>query len=80
MLLKSTIKYFGELLLAAAAFVIAMPFGRLLATLLGSQQPVMPEGTTGSNSLLYLALESPLFALTLPCWLWASPAGIWHGH
>ena len=65
MLLKSTIKYFGELLLAAAAFVIAMPFGGLLATLLGFQQPVMPEGTTGLNSLLYLAQESPLFALTL---------------
>jgi len=65
MSLKSTIKYTGKLLLSGAVFVIAMPFGGLLATLLGFQQPVMPEGTTGSNSLLYLVLESPLFALTL---------------
>lgn len=65
MSLKSTLKYFGKLLLSGAVFVIAMPFGGLLATLLGFQQPVMPEGTTDSNSILYLALESPLFALAL---------------
>ena len=47
MSLKSTIKYTGKLLLSGAVFVIAMPFGGLLATLLGFQQPVMPEGTTG---------------------------------
>ena len=65
MSLKSTIKYLGKLLLSGAVFVIAMPFGGLLAKLLGFQQPVMPEGTTGSTSILYLALESPLFALAL---------------
>jgi len=65
MSLKSTIKYFGKLLLSGAVFVIAMPLGGLLATLLGFQQPVMPEGTTDSNNLLYLVLESPLFALAL---------------
>jgi hypothetical protein len=63
--LKSTIKYLGKLLLSGAVFVIAMQFGGLLATLLGFQQPVMPEGTTGWNSILYLALESPLFAFAL---------------
>ena len=65
MSLKTAIEYLGKLLLSGAAFVLAMPFGGLLATLLGLQQPVMPEGTTGSNSLLYLVLESPLFALAL---------------
>lgn len=63
--LKSTFKYSGKLLLSGAVFVIAMPFGGLLVTLLGFQQPIMPEGTTGSTSILYLALESPLFALAL---------------
>ena len=65
MSLKSSIKYLGELLLSCAIFVTAMPFGGLLATLLGFQQPIMPEGSTGSTSILYLALERLLFALAL---------------
>jgi hypothetical protein len=65
MKIKQLLINLGKVLLCSLAFIAGAVIGGLVATVLGLQQPPMPEGVDSSFAFLLLLLESPLMALAL---------------
>ena len=62
---KTILIFLGKLLLCSITFIIGSIIGSMVATLLGLQQPPMPEGVDVTYAFLLLSLESPLLILPL---------------
>jgi hypothetical protein len=62
---KTILVSLGKLLLGGITFIIGSIIGSMVASLLGLQQPSMPEGVDSATAFLLLSLESPLMMLAL---------------
>ncbi|MCL4528073.1 MAG: hypothetical protein M1282_01520 [Chloroflexi bacterium] len=77
MKLKSLLLNIGKLLLCGITFAIGLVIGGMVVTLLGLQQPPMPEGMDSQSAIRLLLLESPLLALVLALLARHLAGGFW---
>src|SRR5512143_1417483 len=74
---KSLFANIGKLLLCGVIFSVGTFAGGMLVTVLGLQQPAMPEGMDAQSAMLSLLLESPLLALVLALLARHLAGGFW---
>jgi hypothetical protein len=77
MTMKSLFVNLGKLLLCGVIFSIGTIIGGIVVTILGLQQPPMPEGMEPQAAMLSMLLESPLLALVLALLARHLSGGFW---
>jgi hypothetical protein len=75
--IKSICVNLAKLLLCGVVFAAGLVVGGMVVTMLGLQQPPMPEGLDGQLAMSYLLLQSPLLALVLALLARHLAGGFW---